>query len=121
MCVCVWVWVGGDGGWGKVDYIRGVCTAGIRTPVLIRKWTDCIFNVPPLPLPFLPQTCYVQVKIVLQLVPDMLPIASENMKQNVCMYAGGRRSQVDPGTVGKHSCWARRLTGLLTIRLAAIS
>ena len=59
---------------------------GIVTPVLIRKWTDYIFSVPPPPLLFLLQTCYIQVKIVLQLVPNMLQIASEDIKQNVCIY-----------------------------------
>ena len=56
------------------------------TPVLIRKWTDYIFSVPPYLLPFLLQTCYIQVKIVLQLVPNVLQIASEDIKQNVCLY-----------------------------------
>ena len=56
------------------------------TPVLIPEWTDYIFSVPPPPFPFLLQTCHIQVKIVLQVVPNMLPIASEDMKQNVCMY-----------------------------------
>ena len=55
------------------------------TPVLIRKWTDYIFSVPPPPLPFLLQTYHIQVKIVLQLVPNMLQIASEDIKQNVCL------------------------------------
>ena len=58
------------------------------TPVLIRKWTEYIFSVPPPPLPFLLQTCSIQVKIVLQLVPNMLPTACENIRQNVCMYSG---------------------------------
>ena len=50
---------------------------------------------PPPPLPFLLQTGYIQVKIVLQLVPNMLPVASEDIKQNVCMYANQTRRRVE--------------------------
>ena len=45
-----------------------------------------ILSVPPPPPPFLLQTCYIQVKIVLQLVPKLPQMASEDIKQNVWMY-----------------------------------
>ena len=47
---------------------------------------DHFFSVPPSSLLFLLQTCYIEVKIVLQLVPNVLQIALKDIKQNVCMY-----------------------------------
>ena len=47
--------------------------------------------------------CYIQVKLVLQLVPNILQIASEDNKQNVCMHV--------PRLVSRYGLAVRRLAG----------
>ena len=59
--------------------------------VFIRMWIDYIFNLPLPPSPVLFQPFHIQGKIVSQLAPNMLPVASEDVKQDVCMYDFGHQ------------------------------
>ena len=74
----------------------------VNRMVKFRKTLRSLITPPP-PLPFLLQTCHIQVKIVLQLVPNMLQIASEDIKQNVCMHV--------PRLVSRYGLAVRRLAG----------
>ena len=56
---------------------------------LIRKWTDSIFTLPLPSPPVLFQPFDIRGKIVPQLVPNMLLLASEDIKQHVRMYVSG--------------------------------